>query len=46
LPKGVDEEKIVADYHDGLLELHVPKPPEGRPTKFAIAAGSAKAIEA
>jgi HSP20 family protein len=46
LPKGVDEEKIVADYHDGVLELHIPKPAEQRPKKIAIASGSQKAIEA
>jgi HSP20 family protein len=45
LPKGVDEDKIVADYHDGVLELHVPKPAEQRPKKIAIASGSQKAIE-
>lgn len=45
LPKGVEEDKIVADYHDGVLELHVPKPLEQRPKKIAIASGSRKAIE-
>ena len=45
LPKGVDEDKIVADYHDGVLELHVPKPAEQRPKKIAISSGSQKAIE-
>ena len=40
LPKGVDQDKIVADYHDGVLELHVPKPVEQRPRKIAIASGS------
>jgi HSP20 family protein len=44
LPKGVDESKIVADYHDGTLELHVPKRVETRPKKIAIASGSHKAI--
>lgn len=46
LPKGVDQDKIVADYHDGVLELHVPKPAAQRPKKIAIASGSqARAIE-
>jgi HSP20 family protein len=45
LPKGVDEDKIVADYHDGVLELHVPKPAEQRPKKIAITAGARKEIE-
>lgn len=44
LPKGVDEEHIVANYNDGVLELHVPKPSEQRPKKIAIATGSQKAI--
>ena len=44
LPKGVDEEHIVADYSDGVLELHVPKPAEQRPKKITIGAGSQKAI--
>jgi HSP20 family protein len=26
LPEGVDEDSITADYHDGVLEVHVPKP--------------------
>jgi HSP20 family protein len=46
LPKGVDEQKIAAHYHDGVLELHVPKPVEQRPKKIAVASGSQKAIEA
>jgi HSP20 family protein len=36
LPKGVDADRIVADYHDGVLELHVPKPAEYRPRKIAL----------
>ncbi len=40
LPKGVDSDKIVADYHDGVLELHIPKPAEQKPKKIAIGAGS------
>jgi HSP20 family protein len=44
LPKGVDEEQIVANYNDGVLELHVPKPAEKRPKKITIAPGSQTAI--
>ena len=44
LPQGVDEERIGANYSDGVLELHVPKPAEERPKKIAIGAGSQKAI--
>lgn len=45
LPQGVDDEKIAADYSDGVLELHVPKPAAQRPKKIAIGNGSQKAIE-
>ena len=44
LPQGVDEEKIAANYTDGVLELHVPKPVEQRPKKIAIGGDSQKAI--
>ena len=45
LPKGVDSEQIKAEYHDGVLELHIPKPAEVKPKKIAIGAGSQKQIE-
>lgn len=45
LPKGVDEDAIAADYHDGVLELHVPKPAEQRPKRIAITSGARKQIE-
>ena len=44
LPQGVDEEKIAANYVDGVLELHVPKPVEQRPKKITIGNGAQKAI--
>lgn len=44
LPQGVDDEKIVAHYVDGVLELHVPKPSEQRPKKISIGNGTQKAI--
>lgn len=45
LPQGVDESKITADYKDGVLEIHVPKPEEQKPRRIQV--GSAKAdIEA
>lgn len=37
LPKGIDEAKIVADYNDGLLHVHLPKMP--------AAAAKAKEVE-
>ena len=43
LPQGVDEEQIAADYHDGVLEIRVPKPAEARPRRISI--GSKNAIE-
>lgn len=45
LPKSVDGDQIRADYHDGVLELHIPKPAEIKPKKIAISAGSQKQIE-
>ena len=44
LPKGVDSDNIVADYSDGVLTLHIPKPAEAKPKRIAIAGGSQKAI--
>jgi HSP20 family protein len=46
LPKGVDVDTIVADYEDGVLHLHIPKPAEVKPKKIAINSGSQKEIEA
>jgi HSP20 family protein len=46
LPKGIDSDKIVADYQDGVLMVHVPKPAEAKPKKIAVGRSSAKAIEA
>ena len=45
LPKGVDSDQIKADYHDGVLELHIPKPAEQKPKKIAISTSSQKQIE-
>lgn len=42
LPKGVDSDQIRADYHDGVLELHIPKPAQVKPRKIAISSGSQK----
>ena len=41
LPQGVDDTKIRADYKDGGLEVHVPKPEEAKPRRIQL--GSAKA---
>ena len=45
LPKGVDSEQIKADYSDGVLTLHIPKPAEIKPKKIAIGAGTQKQLE-
>ena len=45
LPQGVDEERIAADYTNGVLELHVPKPVAQRPKRIAIGNGGQKAIK-
>ena len=46
VPQGIDPDSIRADYTDGVLTLHVPKPAEAKPKKIAITGGtSQKAIE-
>jgi HSP20 family protein len=44
LPKGVDSEQIKADYSDGVLTLHIPKPAQIKPKKIAIG-GTQKQLE-
>jgi HSP20 family protein len=44
LPKGVDSEQIKADYSNGVLTLHIPKPAEIKPKKIAIGAGTQKQL--
>ena len=44
LPAGVTESDINANYENGVLEIHVPKPEEHKPKKIQIG-GGAKAIE-
>ena len=36
LPQAVDQEKIVARYEDGVLEIRVPKPEEQQPKRIAL----------
>jgi HSP20 family protein len=40
LPQGSDPDSIRADYTDGVLTLHVPKPAEAKPKKIAITGGT------
>jgi HSP20 family protein len=45
LPQGVDSDSIEAGYHDGVLELRIPKPAERKPKKITIGTGETKEIE-
>ena len=45
LPQGVDSDSIRAGYHDGVLELRIPKPAEQKPKKITIGNAGKKAIE-
>lgn len=39
LPEGTDPQGIKASFDAGVLELHIPAPPERRPHKIEIATG-------
>lgn len=43
LPPGVKEDSIAADYHNGVLEIRIPKPEEPKPKRIKV--GSGEAIE-
>jgi HSP20 family protein len=43
LPQGTDQSRIEATFADGVLEIHVPKPKERKPTRIEI--GSPGTIE-
>ena len=45
VPQGVTESDISADYKDGVLELHVRKPEQPKPTRIQIGAGAGATIE-
>lgn len=38
LPSGIDQENIEAKYHNGVLELHVPKTEEARAKRIEVRA--------
>ena len=40
LPQGVNEEAVKADYRDGVLEVHVPKPEEQKPRRIQVGGSS------
>src|SRR4051794_12030773 len=39
LPKGVDAEGVRAAFHNGVLEVHIPKPEATKPRRIEIAVG-------
>jgi len=39
LPQGVDASGVKADFHDGVLEVRIPKPEERKPTRVEIGGG-------
>jgi HSP20 family protein len=42
LPSGVSEEQVRADYKDGVLEIHVPKPEEQKPKRIQVGTTSSE----
>lgn len=42
VPQGIDPDSITADYADGVLWLHVPKPEHSKPKKIAISGGTTR----
>lgn len=40
LPRGIDVDAVVADYQEGVLALHIPKPAGLKPKRIAIGSGS------
>jgi HSP20 family protein len=45
LPQGVTEDSIIADYDDGVLEVHVKKPEQPKPRRIEIGGNGRKTIE-
>ena len=45
VPQGVSEDQIKADYHDGVLEIHVAKPEQPKPRRIEVGGGEKKTIE-
>lgn len=45
LPQGVDEDKVTADYRDGVLEVRVAKPEQSKPRRIQIGGSEQKTIE-
>jgi HSP20 family protein len=45
LPQGVEEDAINADYRNGVLEIHVPKPEAPKPRRIQIGSGEQATVE-
>jgi HSP20 family protein len=45
LPQGVEEDAISADYRNGVLEIHVPKPEAPKPRRIQIGSGEQATVE-
>jgi HSP20 family protein len=45
LPQGTVEDSIRADYHDGVLEIHVAKPEQPKPRRIQVGSGAGATIE-
>jgi HSP20 family protein len=45
VPQAIDESKIEADFKDGVLEIHVPKPEEVKPRRITIGGEQHQTIE-
>ena len=45
LPQGVEEDAIRADYRNGVLEIHVPKPEAPKPRRIRIGSGEQATLE-
>jgi HSP20 family protein len=45
LPQSVEEDAIRADYRNGVLEIHVPKPEAPKPRRIQIGSGEQATIE-
>jgi HSP20 family protein len=36
LPEGVETEKVEARYHNGVIEIHLPRTPEAKPRRIEV----------
>src|SRR5690242_14993593 len=37
LPEGIDPDRIAAEFHDGVLEVTIPKPEQRKPRRLEVA---------